>query len=122
MSNDEVVLNRFVVNKIWQVVQSCVEEARKGWFVKMSEFGDAMDGLDFTAKEVRATLAYLEARTFVITFLDADGGVAGITLVPQRYQCVHCNMWLNMQQEPVDHIGACLRLQRKIERNRVLLR
>ena len=122
MNNDEVVLNTFVVNKVWEVAQSCVDETRKGWFVNMSEFRDAMDSLDFTADEVNASLSYLEARSFVITFLDADGCIAGISCVPQRYRCRFCKMWLNTQSDPEAHIDLCLRLQRKIERYRMLLK
>jgi hypothetical protein len=122
MNNDEVVLSKFVVNKVWEIAQACVDGSKKGWLVNMQEFRDAMDSLAFTANEVRATLSYLAARTFVIPFLDADGGVAGISLVPQRYQCGHCNMWLNMQDNLGDHIDLCLKQQKKIERNRVLLR
>ena len=48
---------------------------------------------------------------------DEDGHVTGISLVPQRYQCGHCQMWLNMQDDPEDHIDLCLKLQKKIERH-----
>jgi hypothetical protein len=120
MNIDEVGLSRFVVNKVWEVAKACVDESKKGWFVNMQEFRDAMDNLDFTAKEVRAVLAFLELRTCLITFPDGDGHVAGISLVPQRYQCGFCNLWLNMQDEPENHIDLCIRLQRKIERSRKL--
>ena len=62
-----------------------------------------------------------KCRTLVITSLNAEGGVAGISLVPQRYQCGHCNMWLNMQDEPEHHIDLCVKQQKKIERHRELL-
>jgi hypothetical protein len=122
MSNDELVLNRFVVNKVWEIAQTCLDENKKGWFVNMAEFRDAMDSLDFTANEVRAALSYLEARSVVITFLDADGGVARISCVPQRYRCRFCNMWVNTQDDPEGHIDHCLKQQKKIERNKELLR
>jgi hypothetical protein len=109
MSNDGVVLNRFVVNKVWEIAQTCLDENKKGWFVNMAEFRDAMDSLDFTANEVRAALSYLEARSVVITFLDADGGVAGISCVPQRHRCEFCNMWVNTQDDPESHIDRCLK-------------
>lgn len=120
MNNDEIVLRKSVVNEIWRVAQTCIDENRKRWRVMMPRFRDAMDALDFTAKEVRAALAYLEARTFVITFLEEDGGFAGIYVVPQRYRCEFCGMWLNTQDDPETHIDLCLRLQRKMERNRKL--
>jgi hypothetical protein len=84
MNHDEVVLNRFVVTNIWEVAQACVEESKKGWFVTMPEFRDAMNALDFTAKEVRATLSYLEARTYVITLPDEDGHVRLLYFHPTR--------------------------------------
>jgi hypothetical protein len=121
MDNDEVVLSRFVVNKVWQVAQSCLDKSRKGWRVKMLEFRDAMDSLDFTANEVRAALAFLESRMYVFTFTDEDGHVTGISLIPQRHQCAHCNMWLDMQDDAENHIALCLKQQKKIERNRMLL-
>jgi hypothetical protein len=122
MNNNEVVLSKFVVNKVWEVAQSCVDETRKGWFVNMEQFHDAMDGWDFTAEKVRAALEFLESRTYVLPFKDEDGHVTRISLVPQRYQCGHCNMWLDMQRDPEDHIDSCLKRQAKIERNRKLLR
>ena len=92
MNNDEVVLSRFVVNKVWQVAQACVDKSRKGWRVGMPDFRDALDSLDFTAKEVRATLAFLELRMYVFAFTDEDSHVTGISLVPQQYRCEFCNM------------------------------
>jgi hypothetical protein len=121
MNNDEVVLSRFVVNKVWEVAQACVDDSRKGWHVMMPDFGDAMDSLEFTAKEVREALAFLEARTYLITLSDEDGHVTGISLVPPRFRCEFCKMWLNTQSNPENHIDFCLRQQRKIERNRNLL-
>jgi hypothetical protein len=120
MSNDEVVLNRFVVNKVWEIAQICLDENKKGWFVNMRQFRDAMDSLDFTANEVRAALSYLQTRMILLVFLDEEGHVLRISLVPQRYQCVHCKMWLDMQDNPEDHIDLCLRLQKRIEMNRKL--
>lgn len=121
MNNDEIALSKFVVNKVWEIIQTCVDESRKGWRVDMSAFRDAMDSQNFDSREVREALAFLEARTYLITCVDVDGHVTGISLVPQRYQCGHCKMWLNMQDDPEDHINLCLRLQRKIEGNRRLL-
>ena len=122
VNSDEVVLSRFLVNKVLEVAQSCIDDSRKGWRVKMPDFRDAMDSLDFTANEVRAAFSHLQVRTLVITSLNAEGGVAGISLVPQRYQCGHCNMWLNMQDEPEHHIDLCVKQQKKIERHRELLK
>lgn len=122
MSNDEAILSRFLVNKVWEVAQTCVDESKKGCRVEMPRFRDAMDDWDFTAEEVRAALAYLELRTYLLVFRDEEGHVTGICLIPQRYQCGFCNMWLNTQDDPEAHIDFCLRQQRKIERNRVLLR
>ena len=110
MSNDEVVLSRSVVGKVLEVARACVDEKRKGWFVNMKQFRDAMDGLNLDSREVSEALAYLEARMYVITFPDADGQVTKISVVPQRYQCHHCKMWLNMQDDPEDHIELCLKL------------
>lgn len=115
MDNDEVVLNRFIVNRVLEVAQACVDHRRKGWRVMMPDFRDAMDSLDFAAKEIHAALVYLEARSFVITFPDADDGVAGIYVVPQRYRCGFCKMWLNTRDNPERHIEPCERQQRKTE-------
>jgi hypothetical protein len=122
MNNDEIALSKFVVNKVLEIAQACVDENKKGWFVTMQPFHNALDGFDFTAKEVCAAVAFLEARTYVILFPDEDGHVTRISIVPQRYQCGHCKMWLNMEDDPENHIELCLRLQRKMERNRVLPR
>jgi hypothetical protein len=121
MTNNEVVLRKSVVNKVLEIAQRCVDEKRKGWRVQMPLFWDAMDDMSFSGKEVRDALAFLETRMYVVTFTDEDGSVTGISLVPQRYQCGFCNMWLNMQDEPENHIDLCLRRQAKIERNRMLL-
>jgi hypothetical protein len=115
MNNDEVVLSRFVVNKVLEVAQVCVDESRKGWRVEMSAFNDAMDSLNIPANEVRAALVYLEARTFIITFLGEDGCLSGICVVPPRYRCGFCGMWLNTRDNPKHHIEPCERQQRKIE-------
>ena len=120
MSDEGVVCSKFLVNKVWDAAQACVDESRKGWFVDMQHFRDAMDSLDFTASEVRAALSYLRVRTLLITSFNADGGVAGISLVPQRYQCGHCSMWLDMQDDFEAHIDLCLKQQRKMERYRKL--
>jgi hypothetical protein len=116
MNNDEIVLHKFVVNKVWEVAQACVDGSNRGWFVNMRQFRNAMDSLDFTANEVRAVLAFLEARTYVITFPNEEGQVRRISVVPQRYQCEHCNLWLNMQNDIDDHIDLCLKQQKKMER------
>lgn len=97
---DTLALSKFVVNKVWEIAQACVDGSKKGWFVNLRQFRDAMDSLDFNAEEVRAALAFLEARTYLITLPDDDGHVARISLIPQRYQCGHCNMWLNMPDDP----------------------
>jgi hypothetical protein len=76
--------------------------------------------MGFTGKEVRATLAFLEKKMYVITFLDSDGCVTGISLVPQWYPCEFCKMPLYIQDDPEQHIDLCLRRQRKIEMNRKL--
>jgi hypothetical protein len=73
MSNDEVVLSGSVVGKVLEVARACVDEKRKGWFVNMKQFRDAMDGLNLDSREVSEALAYLKARMYVITFPDADG-------------------------------------------------
>jgi hypothetical protein len=122
MSNDEIALSKFVVNKVWEVAQTCVDENRKGWFVTMPEFRDAMDSLDFTSEEVGAALAYLELRTCLLAFRNEEGHITGISLIPQRYQCDFCGMWLNTRDDPENHIELCLKQQNKIERNRMLLR
>jgi hypothetical protein len=54
-------------------------------------------------------------------FPDEDGQVGRISLVPQRYQCGFCYMWLDMQDEPEHHIDTCLKRQAKIERNQNLV-
>lgn len=72
-------------------------------------------------KKFARALTLLEARSIVITFFNPDGDVAGISCVPQRYQCGHCNIWLNMQDDLDDHIDRCLKQQEKMERNRRLL-
>jgi hypothetical protein len=120
MNNDEIVIRKWVVNKVLQVVQQCVDESRKGWRVKIREFNDAMDDLGFTGEEVRAALAYLRARMYVITLLNSDGSVTGISLVPQWYPCEFCKMPLYIQDDPEGHIDLCLRRQAKIKRNRKL--
>lgn len=121
MTISELTLSRFVVNKVWEIIQTCVDESRKGWFVTMPEFRDAMGSQNFDGKEVREALEFLEARTYLILFPDADGHVARISLVPQRYQCGHCRMWLNMQDDPEGHIDLCLKQQKKIEMSRKLV-
>ena len=86
MNNTEIALSRFVVNKVWEVAQTCVEEGRKGWFVTMQEFRDAMDSLDFTSEEVGAALAYLELRTCLLAFRNEEGHITGISLgVPGEF-------------------------------------
>ena len=119
---DTFVLSKFVVNKVWEVAQACVDDTKKGWRVKMPEFRDALDGLDFTASEIHAALSCLESRAYFFAFTDEDGHVTGVSLIPQRYQCGHCNLWLDMQGDPENHIDDCLKRQAKIARNRVLLR
>jgi hypothetical protein len=80
-----------------------------------------MDGLNLGTREVREALAYLEARLQLITFLDADGQVTGISVPPQWYQCRYCKMWLDMQDEREHHIDDCLRRQAKMAKNLRLL-
>ena len=121
MNNEDIVLRESVVNKVLEVAQTCVDAKRKGWFVSMPRFWSAMDEICFTGKEVREALAFLAARMYVIVFPDEDGQGGRISLVPQRYQCGFCYMWLNMQDEPEHHIDTCLKRQAKIERNRKLL-
>ena len=121
MTNDEIVIHKSVVNKVWEVAQACVDEKKKGWRVQMPIFWDAMDNLGFSGKEVRAILAFLAARMYVIVFRDEDGHVAGISLVPQQYRCWHCNSLLDMQDDIRRHFDDCRKRQAKIERNRKLL-
>ena len=121
MSNDEVVLSGSVVGKVLEVARACVDEKRKGWFVNMKQFRDAMDALNLDSREVSEALAYLKARMYVITFPDADGGGTKISVVPQWHQCRFCKMWLDMQDEREHHIDDCLRRQAKMARNLRLL-
>ena len=118
MNNEDIVLRKSVVRKVLEVAQACVDRNKKGWFVKMPVLWGAMDDMGFTAKEVRAALGFFQQRTYLIVFLDEDGQVGGISIVPQRYRCGHCNMWLDMQDDPVDHIDLCRKRQAKIARNR----
>jgi hypothetical protein len=119
---DSDVSSKFLLKKVWEVAQNCVDEKKKGWSVKMEEFGDAMDALDFGRKQVREALEVLEYRELVITFADENDHLKAIGIVPQRYQCWHCNMWLDMQNDPEGHMELCLRRQKKIERNLMLNR
>jgi len=122
MNNDETVISRFVVSKVLEIAETCVDGSKKGWFVDMQQFRDAMDSQNFDSKEVREALAFLEARTYLITLSDEDGHVTGISLVPEQYRCDFCRMWLNTRDDPEDHIERCLKQQKKIGRNRKLLR
>jgi hypothetical protein len=119
---EEVVLRKSTVNTVLRVAQACSDESRRGWRVKMHQFNNAMDDNDISSKEVRTALAFLQSRMYVLAFLDSDGQVTGISLVPQRYPCEFCNMVLYIQDDPESHIDVCLRRQKKIERNRALLK
>jgi hypothetical protein len=121
MNSDEIVLRNFIINKVLQVAQACVDESRKGWRVKLPLFKDAMDAFNFSSREVREVLAFLEAKMYMIVFLDEDGHVAGISLVPQKYRCWQCNGLLDMQDDIRRHFDDCRKRQAKIERNRKLL-
>lgn len=120
MNNDEIAIRMSAVNKVLQVAQQCVDESKKGWFVSMPVFWNAMDAFNFGIKEVRAALAMLAARLYVIVFPDEDGHVAGISLVPQQYRCWHCNGLLSVQDDIRRHFDDCRKRQVKIERNRKL--
>ena len=90
--------------------------------VKIPAFWGAMEHLGFSGRDVRAVLAFLAARMYVIVFRDEDGHVAGISLVPQQYRCWQCNMLLDMQSDIRFHFEDCRKRQAKIARNRKLLR
>ena len=122
MNNHENVLDMFVVNKVLEAAEDSVETSQKGWFVNIRQFNNEIDGWDFTANEANAALAFLAMKLKVIPLRDEDGHVTEISVVPQRYQCGHCNMWLDMQEDPEDHIDLCRKLQKKIKRNKELLR
>jgi hypothetical protein len=79
----------------------------------MRQFYDAMDGVSFSSKEVRAALEFLQVKMFAIASLDEDGQVTGINLVPQEYQCRHCGMWLSIHDDREHFIDVCLRQQSK---------
>ena len=121
-NEEEVVLRKSVANTVLRVAQACLDESRKGWRVKMRQFNDAMDDNGISSKDVRAALEFLQLRMFLIAFLDADGNVASISVVPQHYQCEFCKMLLYIQDDPEDHIDVCLKRQKKIERNRRSIR
>lgn len=121
MNTDETVLRKSVVSKVLEVAQACVDTERKGWRVKMPVFWEAMDAFDFSGREVRAALAYLSARMHLIAFPGEDGHVAGISLVPQRYRCWHCNLWLDIRSDIRRHFDDCRTRQAKIQRYRELL-
>ena len=122
MNNDEVVLNNFAIKTVWEVAEACVDHSRKGWCVNMQKFHSAFDGWGLTANEIDAALDFLAARLKVIPLRGEEGQITDISVVPLRYQCVHCRMWLDMQEDPEDHIDLCLKLQKKIKRNKELLR
>jgi hypothetical protein len=107
MNNNTAVVRKSVVGKVLEVARVCVDTERKGWRVKMREFDDAMDGLNLGTSEVREAFAYLEARLQLITFLDADGQVTGISVVPLWYQRRFCKMWLYMRAEREHYIDGC---------------
>jgi hypothetical protein len=114
------VSREHLINKVWEVAQDCVDEKKKGWMVKMETFREAMDGLDFGHQLVCEALHEAEIRAYAITRVDEDGYCTAISIVPQRYQCWHCRMWLDMQDHAEDHIELCYKQQTKIERNRLL--
>ncbi len=120
MNAEEIVIRKSVVNTVLKVAYAYVDTERKGWRVKMRQFNDAMDDMGISSKEVRAVLAFLEVRMYVITFLDADSGIVGFSLVPQQYRCSNCNMLLDMQSDIRLHFGDCWKRQQKTERNRKL--
>lgn len=120
MNNDEIAIRMSTVNKVLQVAQQCADESKKGWFVRMSMFWNAMDAFNIGSREVREVLALLQARMHVITFLDGDGHITGISVTPQWFRCWHCNGLLNMQDGILPHLGDCWKRQQKIERNRKL--
>ena len=105
---------------MWEVAQKCFDEEEKGWWVRMEEFREAMDALHFGRRLVGEALREAECRAYAIVRIDEDGHLKSISIVPQRYQCWHCNMWLDMQDDPEDHIDLCLRRQAKIDRTRTL--
>lgn len=121
MNNDEIAIRMSTVNKVLQVAQQCVDPNKRGWFLRMPVFWDAMDGFNFGGREVRAVLAFLQAKMYVIVVPDEDSHIAGITLVPERYRCWHCNMLLDIQDSIRRHFDDCRKRQVKIERGRKLL-
>lgn len=115
MGDNEMNRN-YLINKVWEIANDCSDEGNKGRRVRLRDFWEATDALDFGRKQVRGALDELERRAHVLTFADEDGHISAIRIVPQRYQCWHCGMWLGMQDDPEGHVDFCLRRQAKIER------
>lgn len=118
---EEVVLRKSTVNMVLRVAQACLDENRKGWRVPMRKFNDAMDDCGIPGKEVRAALEFLQVRMFVIAFLDEDGQVTSIRLVPQEYECRRCGMCLSIHDEREHYIDLCLRQQSESKRTAKLI-
>jgi hypothetical protein len=84
---------RFIIRKVWELVQLCSDQRRRCRWVNLADFRDALDSWEIGRKEAYAALRELERRNYLLTMTRGDDDtITDIVITPERFRCNHCRL------------------------------
>lgn len=108
---------RWVVRKVWELVELCAEERKRGRWVNMADFHNALDCWEIGRKEANAALRQLEQGNYLLAMCRGeDDEITDIIITPPTYRCPDCRLMVSSRRDLEDHWPDCLRQQAKLRR------
>jgi hypothetical protein len=84
---------RFIIRKVWELVQLCSDQRRRCRWVNLAEFRNALDSWEIGRKEAYAALQELERGNYLLAMTRGeDDEITDITLTPPIYRCPDCRL------------------------------
>jgi hypothetical protein len=107
----------FVVRKVWELVELCAGQRKRGRWVNMDDFHNALESWEIGSKEANAGLLELEQRNYLVTMnREDDDEITDIIITPPQYRCPDCRLMVSSRQNWEDHLPDCRRQQAKMRK------
>ena len=108
---------RFIVRKVWELVELCADQRRHCRWVNMVDIRNALDSWEIGLKEANAALLELEQKNYLLTMTSGeDDKITAIIITPPIYRCPDCRLMVSSRLDWEDHLPDCLHQRRKLRR------
>lgn len=115
--------SRFIVRKVWELVELCAEQRGRCRWVNMNDFRDALDSGEIGRKDACGALRELERRNYLLAMTRGDDDeITDIVITPERFRCHECRLVISSRLDWEEHLPDCLRQQEKMRRLGLIVR